>query len=57
MRPNENKFKPLEIDASQMAILQGQTELLLQGQTELLLQRHGSNTSILKQGSGSTRNN
>lgn len=48
MRPHENKFKPLEIDASHMA--------MIQGQTEVLLQRQASNTSILKQGSGSMRN-
>lgn len=29
---------------------------MTQGQTEVLLQRHGSNTSIHKQGCGSTRN-
>lgn len=31
MRPNENKFKPLEVDASHMA--QGHTETLVQGHT------------------------
>lgn len=53
MRPNENKFKPLEVDASHMA--QGNTENLVQGHTDVLIQRHGSHLSLQKQGSGSNR--
>lgn len=45
VKPNENKLKLLEVDASQLA----------QGQTEVLLQHHNSSASIHKQGMGSVR--
>jgi hypothetical protein len=51
MRPNENKFKPLEVDASRMV----QAEQMTQGNTEALLQKQGSFLSLSKQGSGSNR--
>jgi tetratricopeptide (TPR) repeat protein len=46
VKPHENKLKPLEVDASQLA----------QGQTEVLLHHH-STASIQKQGLGSVRTN
>jgi len=53
MRPNENKFKPLEVDTSH--IVHGHPDQITQGNTEILLQKQSSSLSLNRQGSGSNR--
>ena len=53
MRPNENKFKPLEVDTSH--IVHGHPDQITQGNTEILLQKQSSSLSLNRQGSWSNR--
>ena len=48
MRPNENKFKPLEVDASRIVNQNGQNDHMTQGNTELLIQKPTPLSSLTK---------